>query len=91
MAGHRTTAPFVGVTWSDEQVRQHSAAALRYAMEKAGATQGAAARWCRVSVRTIRAWLAGAAPINLRAVLRSGRLRREFIRYLRICDIKDAA
>jgi hypothetical protein len=87
----RTTAAYVSVTWSDDQIRQHSAGALRYAMDKAEATQEDAAKWCRVSVRTIRDWLAGRAPINLRAVLRSGRLRREFIRYLRICDLKDAA
>lgn len=87
----RTASPLVGVSWSDEQVRQHSAGALRHAIDKAGATQAAAARWCRVSERTIRDWLGGRAPINLRAVLRSGRLRREFIRYLRVCDLKEAA
>ncbi len=87
----RTVVPFVGVSWSEQQVRQHSAGALRYAIDKAGGTQASAARWCRVSERTIRAWLAGTAPINLRAVLRSGRLRREFLRYLRVCDLKEAA
>lgn len=91
MAGQRTTKPFVGVTWTEAKVRQHSADALRYAMNRAGATHAEAAAWCRVSVRTIADWLAGRAPINLRAVLRSGRLRREFIRYLRICDLKEAA
>ncbi len=87
----RTVIPHVGVTWSEQQVRQHSAGALRYAIDKAGGTQASAARWCRVSERTMRDWLAGRAPINLRAVLRSGRLRREFIRYLRVCDVKEAA
>lgn len=91
MTAKRTAKPFVGVSWSDQQVRQHSAGALRYAMNRAGATQAEAAKWCRVSVRTIADWLAGRAPINLRAVLRSGRLRREFIRYLRVCDLKEAA
>lgn len=87
----RTVVPFRGVSWSEQQVRQHSAGALRYAIEKAGATQAAAARWCRVSERTMRAWLSGTAPINLRAALRSGRLRREFLRYLTVCDRKEAA
>ncbi len=87
----RTVIPFRGVTWSERQIRQHSAGALRHAMTKAGATQADAAKWCRVSERTIRDWLAERAPINLRAVLRSGRLRREFIRYLRVCDLKEAA
>jgi hypothetical protein len=87
----RTVIPFVGVTWSERQIRQHSAGALRHAMNKAGATQADAAKWCRVSERTVRDWLAGRTPINLRAVLRSGRLRREFIRYLRVCDRKEAA
>jgi hypothetical protein len=91
MTAKRTPAPFVGISWSEAQIRQHSAGALRYAMNKARATHADAAKWCRVSERTIRAWLAGTAPINLRAVLRSGRLRREFIRYLRICDLKEAA
>lgn len=91
MVGHRTTKPGIGVSWTEEQVRQHSAGALRYAIDKAGGTQASAARWCRVSERTVRDWLAGRAPINLRAVLRSGRLRREFIRYLRVCDRKEAA
>jgi uncharacterized protein (DUF2267 family) len=87
----RTTAPHAGVTWSEDQIRQHSAGALRHAIGKAKATQEDAAKWCRVSVRTIRDWLAGRTTINLRAVLRSGRLRREFIRYLRVCDLKEAA
>jgi hypothetical protein len=87
----RTTKPFVGVSWSEAQIRQHSAGALRYAMRKAGATQADAAKWCHVSERTVRDWIAGRAPVNLRAVLRSGRLRREFIRYLRVCDLKEAA
>lgn len=87
----RTVVPFVGVTWSERQIRQHSAGALRHAMNVARATQADAARWCRVSERTIRDWLAERAPINLRAVLRSGRLRREFIRYLRVCDLKEVA
>lgn len=87
----RTAQPFVGVTWPDAKVRQHSAGALRYAMGKAGASQTAAAKWCQVSVRTIADWLAGRSAISLRAVLRSGRLRREFIRYLRACDLKEAA
>lgn len=91
MTRQRTVTPFVGVTWSERQVTQHSAGALAYAMHKAGAKQVDAAKWCRVSLRTIQAWLAGTAPINLRAVLRSGRLRREFIRYLRVCDLKEAA
>jgi len=91
MTRQATAKPFVGVTWSEAKVRQHSAGALRYAMNKAEATQAEAAKWCRVSVRTIADWLAGRAPINLRAVLRSGRLRREFIRYLRVCDLKEAA
>lgn len=91
MAGQRTTAPFIGVSWSERQIRQHSADALRYAIRKAGGTQLDAAKWCRVSVRTIGDWVAGRAPINLRAVLRSGRLRREFIRYLRVCDLKEVA
>jgi hypothetical protein len=91
MTRQATAKPFVGVTWSEAKVRQHSAGALRYAIHKAGATQAAAASWCRVSERTIRAWLNGTAAINLRAVLRSGRLRREFIRYLRVCDRKEAA
>jgi DNA-binding XRE family transcriptional regulator len=87
----RTSTSHVGVTWSERQIRQHSAGALRHAMAKAGATQLDAAKWCGVSERTIRDWLAGRAPINLRAVLRSGRLRREFIRYLRVCDKREAA
>lgn len=88
----RATSPAApGVTWSEQQVRQHSAGALRYAIHKAGGSQTAAAKWCRVSERTMRDWLAERAPINLRAVLRSGRLRREFIRYLRVCDRKEAA
>jgi hypothetical protein len=91
MAGQRNGKPFVGVTWSERQIAQHSADALRHAISKAGATQADAAKWCRVSLRTVQAWLAGTAPINLRAVLRSGRLRREFIRYLRVCDLKEAA
>lgn len=86
-----TVVPYVGVTWSEHQIRQHSAGALRHAMDKTGATQADAARWCRVSERTIRDWLAERAPINLRAVLRSGRLRREFIRYLLVCDRKETA
>jgi hypothetical protein len=91
MSRRRTVVPFVGVTWSEAQIRQHSAGALAHAMKVANATQADAAKWCRVSERTIRDWLAGRAPINLRAVLRSGRLRREFIRYLRVCDLKEAA
>jgi hypothetical protein len=91
MTAKRTTKPYVGVTWSEAKVRQHSAGALRYAMDKAGATQAQAAKWCGVSVRTVADWLAGRAAINLRAVLRSGRLRREFIRYLRVCDLREAA
>lgn len=91
MTAKRTPVPFIGVSWSERQIRQHSAGALAHAIGKAGATQADAARWCKVSERTIRAWLAGTAPINLRAVLRSGRLRREFIRYLRVCDLKEAA
>lgn len=91
MAAPRNGVPFVGVTWSEEQVRQHSAGALRYAIDKAQGTQASAARWCRVSVRTVRDWLAGRAAINLRAVLRSGRLRRHFLEYLRVCDRKDVA
>jgi hypothetical protein len=91
MTRQATAKRFVGVTWSEAKVRQHSAGALRYAINKAGATQSEAAKWCRVSVRTIADWLAERAPINLRAVLRSGRLRREFIRYLRVCDLKEAA
>jgi hypothetical protein len=87
----RTVIPHIGVTWSEQQVTQHSAHALRYAIAKAGASQSDAARWCRVSLRTMQAWVAGTAPLNLRAVLRSGRLRREFIRYLRVCDRKEAA
>jgi hypothetical protein len=87
----RTVVPFVGVTWTERQITQHSAGALRYAVRKAGATQADAAKWCRVSLRTVQAWFAGTAPVNLRAVLRSGRLRREFIRYLRVCDLKEAA
>lgn len=91
MAGQRTVVPFVGVSWSERQIRQHSAGALAYAIKKAGATQADAAKWCHVSERTIRDWLTGRAPINVREVLRSGRLRREFIRYLRVCDLKEAA
>jgi hypothetical protein len=96
----RTTVPFVGVTWSERQITQHSAHALAYAIKKAGATQADAAKWCRVSLRTIQAWLAPpntrsvlreAPAFNLRAVLRSGRLRREFLRYLQVCDRKEAA
>jgi aryl-alcohol dehydrogenase-like predicted oxidoreductase len=91
MAAKRTALSFVGVTWTERQIRQHSAGALGHAMRLAGATQLDAAKWCRVSERTIREWLAERAPINLRAVLRSGRLRREFIRYLRVCDLKEVA
>ena len=88
---HRTGNSGRGVSWSEKQARQHSAGALRYAIAKAGGSQVAAAKWCRVSERTMRDWLAERAPLNLRAVLRSGRLRREFIRYLRVCDRKEAA
>lgn len=91
MTGKRTPRLFVGVTWSERQIRQHSAGALRHAIRKAAATQTDAAKWCRVSERTIRAWLAERASINLPAVLRSGRLRREFLRYLRVCDRKEGA
>mgnify|MGYP001544594001 CR=1 FL=1 len=91
MASKRTARSAVGVSWSESQIRQHSAGALRYAIKAAGATQADAAKWCQVSERTIRDWLNGQAPINLRAVLRSGRLRRNFIRYLRVCDLKEAA
>jgi hypothetical protein len=91
MTRKRMVVPHIGVTWTERQIAQHSASALAYAIKKAGATQADAAKWCRVSLRTIQAWLAGTAPLNLRAVLRSGRLRREFIRYLRVCDLKEAA
>lgn len=87
----RTARPFVGVSWSERQITQHSAGAFAYAIKKAGATQADAAKWCKVSLRTVQAWVAGTAPVNVRAVLRSGRLRREFIRYLRVCDLKEAA
>jgi hypothetical protein len=87
----RTSRPFVGVTWSERQITQHSAGALVYAIKRASATQADAAKWCRVSLRTVQAWVAGTAPVNLRAVLRSGRLRREFIRYLKVCDLREAA
>lgn len=100
MVAKRTTKTFVGVTWTERQITQHSAAALRYAIKKAGGTQADAAKWCHVSLRTIQAWveeptnraaLREAPAFNLRAVLRSGRLRREFLRYLRVCDRKEAA
>jgi hypothetical protein len=91
MTRRRTVVPFIGITWSEQQVRQHSAGAIRYAIDKSGGSQTAAARWCRVSERTMRDWLAERTPVNLTAVLRSGRLRREFIRYLRVCDRKEAA
>lgn len=99
MADQRTTVSRIGVTWSERQITQHSADALRHAIAKAGATQADAAKWCGVSLRTMQAWLAPNARaasrvpvrIDLRAVLRSGRLRREFIRYLRVCDLKEAA
>jgi len=87
----RTVVPFVGITWSERQIRQHSAGALRHAMAVAGASQLDAARWCRVSERTVRDWLAERAREAKENVLRSGRLRREFIRYLRVCDLKEAA
>jgi transposase len=86
MAGQRTTKAPAGVTWSERQIRQHSAGALRYALDVTGATQADAAKWVQRSERTVRDWLAERAAIDLRSVLRSGRLRRAFLRYLTVCD-----
>lgn len=82
----RTAHGLAVVTWSERQIRQHSAGALRYAMLQAHATQPDAAVWCRKSERTIRDWLSGRARIDLTSVLRSGRLRGAFLRYLVVCD-----
>jgi hypothetical protein len=86
MTSHRTPDRLGGVSWSDRQIRQHAAGAFRHAVEKARATQLDAAKWCSKSERTIRDWLAGRGRVDLTAVLRSGRLRREALRYLTVCD-----
>lgn len=74
------------VSWSDRQIRQHTAGAFRYALAVAAATQRDAAKWVCRSERTIRNWLTERAAIDLRSVLRSARLRRPFLRYLTVCD-----
>jgi hypothetical protein len=55
-------------------------------MRKAVASHADAAKWCRRTDRTIRAWLAEKAPVDIESVLCSRRLRREFLRYLTVCD-----
>ena len=86
MSRQRTASLLGGVSWSERQIRQHSAGAFRYALDREQATQPDAAKWVRRSERTIRDWLAGRSAIDLRSVLRSGRLRRHFLRYLTVCD-----
>jgi hypothetical protein len=86
MSRHRTASTLGGVSWSDRQIRQHSAGAFRYALDREQATQPDAAKWVRRSERTIRDWLSGRSAIDLRSVLRSGRLRPHFLRYLTACD-----
>lgn len=81
----RTSRNSAAVTWSDRQIRQHAAGAFRYAVATAGATQVDAAKWMRRSERTVRDWLAGRAPVDTNGVLRSGRLRGHFLRYLTVC------
>ncbi len=87
----RTVVPFVGVSWSEPRIRQHVAGALRHAMRKARATQPDVARWAKKSERSIREWAAGRGHADVFSLLRSGRIRREFLRYLVVCDRKDAA
>jgi len=82
----RTATPSVGVTWSERQIRQHAAGAFRYAVRVANATQLDVAKWMQRSERTVRDWLAGRAPVDANGVLRSGRLRGPFLRYLTVCD-----
>lgn len=85
MTRQRTSKRLGGVSWSDRQLRQHSAAALRYAMTEELASQADVAKWSKKSVRAVREQLSGRRLLTL-DVLRSGRLRRHLLRYLSVCD-----
>ena len=87
MTGQRTSNRLGGVSWSERQIRQHGAAALRYAKAKTLATQADIASWCRPrkSVRLVRKWLKAESMITF-AVFGSGRLRRHLLEHLDTCD-----
>lgn len=73
------------VSWSDSQIRHHGAAALKYATQKELATQADIESWTGVKPRLQRKILAGRSLLSMR-LLKSGRLRRHIIEYLRVCD-----
>lgn len=77
------------IRWSDAQIRKHASGALNFAMKREGAKQVDAASWEGVSDRTIHSAVR-AKSIGL-WILRSGRLRRHILEYLRVCDLKKAA
>jgi hypothetical protein len=91
MTGERTTNRRLGSSWSKRIARQHLAGAIRYAMIQTRASQASAAAWCQKSERTVRNWLSERSAVDVEAVLRSARLRRPFLRYLQVCDQKEAA
>lgn len=51
-------------------------------MSEVGVSQSGAARWMRVTSRTVRNWLSLASPMNVEAVLASPRLGERFRRAL---------
>lgn len=73
------------VSWSDRQIRQHGAGALRYAKQKELATQRDLAAWTNTPERTVRNQLAGRSVLTFK-VFGSGRLRRHILHYLSVCD-----
>lgn len=85
----RTRARRPPIRWSDAQIRKHASGALKFAMKQEGAKQIDAASWEDVSERTIHSAVR-AKSIGL-WILRSGRLRRHVLDYLRVCDLKKAA
>lgn len=85
MTRQRTSKRHVGVSWSDAQIRHHSAEALRYAMRKELAVQVDVASWNEQSARAVGKQLAEEVIPTLK-ILKSGRLRRHILEYLQVCD-----
>lgn len=60
--------------------------ALVHAIDGAGATHAAAARWLKHDVSTIRRWLAGTHRIDVEAVVESRKLGRHFCTCLALAE-----
>jgi hypothetical protein len=57
-------------------------AAFVHGLKIAQASQASAASWMGVARSTVERWVAGTAPVNAHAVLRSERLALPFARHL---------